>query len=171
MLSRTAVAPLLVLALASGACSSAKEPFLHKRHRLDYAVQDRELRDLQFYISSEVLARAENTTDPSGVIVVPAGTPGLVAEVGPNWLRIVFGAGGRGVPFVAPGGDSVYILATAVPGGTFVAVRNLDDPVLYGGDGVRYRVVRGMNAHLLIRSKDFQKLTERRTHLPGETLR
>ena len=85
-------------------------------------------------------------------------------------LRVRFSRGGRGVPFTAPGGDSVYILATAVQGGEFVAVRELDSPSLFA-EGVEYRVIRGVNAHLLMNSKDFEKLVERRTHLEGQLRR
>jgi len=161
-----------LLAFLIVGCATPKQTFLHKSHRENFALQADELEGVQFYISTEVLARDEIAGDtPAGVIILPVGTPGAVTEVGPNWLRVSFSAQGEGAYFVTvpdpASPDSAYWLATRVEQGSEpVRVKDLDDKVIHTRAG-DFRVVYGDAARLLIDSRQLQELIAKRTHLPG----
>ena len=109
---------------------------------------------LQFYISGEVLAHRIEDRSPtatSDVVIVAAGTPGLVREVGSDWLRVAFTEGGEGVLFrLRPDrSDSVYALATTAESGQIVLVSRLPEPVLTTG-GRRFKIISGATAYLLV---------------------
>lgn len=168
-------APVLgMLVLLGAACSTPKEPLLQVRHRVNYALQDHELKGAQYFISQEVKAMSEAPElvgTPEGVVIVPLGTAGAATEVGPNWIRVSFSAGGRGVPFVAVDSktDSAYWIATEIEGESgFHALRHAKTNIIRV-DGIDYRIVYGTNARLLISSKDLEKLIEERPHLKGRT--
>ncbi|MHC4138109.1 MAG: hypothetical protein ACYS0K_24480 [Planctomycetota bacterium] len=172
---RAAGALVLLAVLFSAGCSTPKQVFMHKWHRGNYAISDEELKTVQFYISTEILAKSlapgqEGT--PEGIVIVPEETPGVATEVGPGWLRISFQEGGRGVPFVtvvSQSGDSAYWLGTEVEGqGGFRRLRDLPEKVLRV-EGTAYQLVHGGNARLLIGAKDLEKLIEQRTHIQGRT--
>ncbi|MBW2415697.1 MAG: hypothetical protein JRG76_14420 [Deltaproteobacteria bacterium] len=161
------------LLLALTACSTPRQTFLHQSHRTNYALQPDEIEASQFYISSEILARnldPATVNTPAGVIVVPVGTPGGVVEVGDDWLRVSFTAGGAGVIFTTvrdQSADSAYWLATAVEGQDgFVPVKDTKDKVLRTKAG-NYEVVYGHTARLLINSDQLEALKQSRTHLQG----
>lgn len=83
-------AALLLLA----ACATPTQTFLHRAHRQNFALRPDELESIQFYVSTEILARNEAQPDsPAGVVIVPVGTPGAVLEVGENWMRVSFSEG------------------------------------------------------------------------------
>lgn len=162
--------PTLVLLAA---CATPKEIFLHGWHRENYAIGAEELKQLQFYISTQVLAQEDSASQSpaaaESVILVPDGTPGLVTGAGPNWLRVSFQEGGSGVPFLADpkGGDDSYWLATEVPGQPgFRKVKELSEKVLRQ-QGRAYRVVYGSSAQLLVSSRDLEQLIAQRRHLEG----
>jgi hypothetical protein len=171
----TARSLVLLALLVSAGCATPTEPFFQRRHRETYALQDAELKRVQFYISTEVLAkdldpRASGTA--AGVVILPEETPGVATEVGPNWIRVSFMEGGSGAPFVAmvgQSGDSAYWLATQVEGRSgYVPVKDLKEKVLRAG-GRTFKLVYGSSARLLINSEDLQKLIETRSHIPGRT--
>ena len=172
MVGRRAVWMLVPWLALGSACGTPKEPLLQVRHRLDYALQDEELERVQYFISQEVKAMSEApglAGTPQGVVILPLGTPGAATAVGPNWIRVSFSPGGRGVPFVAVDSktDSAYWIATELEGEPgYHALRHAKTDILRV-DGVDYRLVYGTNARLLISSKDLQKLIEKRPHLPG----
>lgn len=160
----------LACGLLSGACATPSEPFYHQLYRERYAITDAELQTLQFYISTEVLAHAmgPGALTPGGVAIVPADTPGLVREVGPDWLRVAFRPEGEGVLFAirhGPG-DSSYMLATRTETGEIVRVSELPRPVLRQGEQ-SYQIVEGAQAYLLVNDKQLQELIERRPHATG----
>jgi hypothetical protein len=105
------------------------------------------------------------------VIVVPTGTPGVATEVGPDWVRVAFTKGGGGVVFStveSRSGDSAYWLATELPQGGYAAVRHEKEKILLVR-GVRYLIVHGYDARLLVNNKDLQKLIDSRTRAEGVT--
>ncbi len=172
MLRYRAAGSLALLALfCLPGCSTPKQLFLHEWHRENYALQDRELKDVQFFISTDVLARnSEPGEGAAGVIIVPMGTPGVATEVGPDWIRVSFQEGGRGVPFVTvptKSGASPYWLATELEGQQgYRALRDLPDRVLRV-EGTAYKIETGYSARLLISSKDLKELISERTHIQG----
>jgi hypothetical protein len=167
-LSICAFATLAVLSAIG--CSTPTEVFLHQRHREDFALQPKELEKLQFYISREVLARNTDPADantPQSVIILKEGTPGVVLDTGPTWLRVSFQQGGKGIFFVTvPERESAYWLATKLEDGQLAAMR--DQPTRLLSDGIdTYRVVFGSNARLLVNGKELQRLIATRTTLQG----
>lgn len=161
---------LVVLAGLVLACA-AKQPFMHKQHRENFALQPDELTGLQFYVSTEVLAKNLSDASPEGVVVVPANTPGRVLEVGPNWLRVSFQKGGSGVYFMAPEDapiDASYWLATRMAGQPGLQrLRDQAEPVLVTEAG-EFRVVYGASARLLVDAGQLEKLMKERRHLSGQ---
>lgn len=162
------LAALVMLA----ACAAPQQTFLHRRHRENFALQADELRSVQFYISTEVLARDESAGDtPEGVLVLPIGTPGAVTEVGPSWLRVSFSPRGDGVYFATTSDstqpDSAYALATRMnPDAPPIRVQELKDHRILTGER-ELRIVYGDTARLMIDAGQLQKLIDSRTHLPG----
>jgi hypothetical protein len=149
------------------ACSSAppaafNPPFYERTLRQSYAITPDEIKTLQFYISGEVLAHRIEDRSPTAtpdVVIVPAGTPGLVREVGSDWLRVAFTEGGEGVLFRlrVDRSDSVYALATTTESGEIVLVSRLPEPVLTTG-GRRFKIVSGGTAYLLVNNDDLNRL-------------
>jgi hypothetical protein len=130
---------------------------------------------MQFYTSAPVLAKraspggAPATAD--SVVVVDEGTPGRVTDAGPDWLRVAFQPGGRGVPFLAVtgrGGDSLYCLATETEGTAFQRLTERPRRDLRQ-DGVVYQLVYGDDACLLVDEEDLEKVIERRGRVSGWT--
>ena len=175
MQGRTAGVLVLLAVLLTTACATPKQVFMHKWHRQNFAISDDELKTVQFYISTEVLAMdltpGEKGT-PQSVVIVPSETPGMITETGPDWVRVSFQRGGSGVFFatvVTGGGDSAYWLATEVEGRDGLRrMRDLDEKILRVGDAA-YRLKHGSNARLLIDGKDLENLIKARTHVPGRT--
>ena len=162
-----------------GSCTSipATQRFSHEFHRKQYRIEDSEIRGIQFYISRDVLVHTESPTDrsPTGksVVLVPKGTPGVVTEVGPNWLRVSFRSGSKGTPFLAdPDAQNdiykLYSLATEVEGRDGLQkVADVEGSILMH-EGRRYKVTLGQDATLLIDSGDLQKQIDKRK-LGGRT--
>jgi hypothetical protein len=173
--SRTAGALALLAVFFAASCATPKTAFMHKWHRENYAIEDEELKTVQFYISTEVLAKSlapEREGTAESIVILPEETPGVVTEAGPGWLRVSFQEGGSGVHFVtvvSGAGDSAYWLATEVEGREgFRRLKDLPEKILRV-QGTGYRVVHGANARLLIDGEDLQRLIERRTHITGRT--
>jgi hypothetical protein len=162
---------VLALTVAVAACGTKPGRFYHLGHRKAYAIEDAELRGLQFYVSTKVVAHDLNAQGAQSVILVEEGTPGVAVAAGSNWIRVRFQAGGEGVVFLAPaaGSDSSYFLATeAEDGSGYRLVRNEPDRTLRDGSR-RYRIVSGSEAVLLVDAGDLTDLIEKnRTHVQGE---
>ncbi|MCH6562792.1 MAG: hypothetical protein IH800_10305 [Myxococcales bacterium] len=159
----------LFAVLFVAACANPMPSFLHTRHRENLSIDPQELKHLQFYISTQVLAKDLSTPGSEGVIIVPQLTRGMATEVGPSWLRVRFSEGGSGVVFVAvvTQGDSAYWLATEIEGQQgFHKLKDLPKKILLN-QGTAYELIYGDNARLLISEKDLSKLIEQRRHLEG----
>jgi hypothetical protein len=152
----------------------AKQPIdapFYLRYRQQYAITADELKAIQFYISREVLAHAmDGSPDvtPAQVVVVASRTPGLVREVGPDWLRVAFTKGGEGVLFrlQSDRADAVYQLATTTEGGKITLIRDLPEPVLTQG-GRRYKIIKGADAFLIVSHDDLDHVIESRPRPAG----
>jgi hypothetical protein len=101
-------------------CSSEPTtfPFLNNTHRQAYSVNEDDLKKVQFYVSTDIVAQVK---DPGATqsFLVPRLTPGVVTAAGPNWIKVSFRKGGADVPFVADPNqyDSRYYIASEVEGG------------------------------------------------------
>jgi hypothetical protein len=153
------------------ACT-AKETFLNVAHRQNYEIQVADFSDLQFYISTEILAKDASSTGGTAadnVVFLPEGTPGVAVQVEPSWIRVSFEEGGSGAVFLTDTTqrDDGYWLATQVPGEAgYRRVLDLEDPMLHAGGRI-FRVVYGAGAYLLVDKDDLEKLVSRRRHLKG----
>ncbi len=170
------ILPLVTLAFSACTPTTQMQVFWHDGFRKAYAIKDQELRNLQFYISSDVLAKKltpGGVSDAESVYIVQAATPGIVTEAAPNWIRVSFHEGGRGVPFVAivdQGGDSSYWLATEIEGEQgFWVVKDLPEKIIRV-QGAAYQLMRGDSAKLLVGSRGLEKLVQGRTHIQGRTI-
>lgn len=168
-----AAAALLAIPFLLNACATPpiNPPFYHRAYRERYAITVDELKTLQFYISRKVLAHAIDGSPgvaPEQVVIVDAGTPGLVRDAGPDWMRVAFTAGGEGVLFRtrADWEDSAYLLATATESGQIVPVSKLPEPIVTVG-GRRYKIIQGADAYLIVSSDNLDKLIESRPHATG----
>jgi hypothetical protein len=166
----------LLAGLLLAGCTTPKTTFMQVQHREDFAIQDDEILRLQFYISTDILARnLETRGEADSVVVMEADTPGVATEVGPDRIRVSFRDGSDGVYFLATdmqrGGDAVYWLATEVPGRAGLQrVMDLDEKVLVTPDG-EFELLRGYDARLLVSLKDLERLIEGRAHVPGRKTR
>ena len=173
--SRTAHCLVFVAVLLVTACAKpARHSFMHERHREVYSIQPAELENMQFYMSTRVLVKDVTTPEASqqaeSVVLVPEGTPGLVNEVGPNWLRVSFEEGGSGAYFLADmraQRDDAYWLATKVEGREGLhKVKDLEEKILLV-EGRPYKVVYGAEARLMVSAEDLWKVVESRRHIKG----
>jgi len=167
------VACVAVLVVAG--CSKRNvRGFYHVSHRQRYAITDAELRGLQFYISKDVVVHTQpgaggGAAEP--VIILPKGTPGVVVDSGPDWLRVSFEKGGAGVQFVADANrpEDLYWFATEVDGKSgFYKLSALPHTMLLR-DGQHYVVVEGADAVLFVDKRDLEKLIKSRRHVQGQT--
>ena len=110
------IAVISLLVLLSCA-NSSKIVFLNQTNRQNLNLEDKELKHLQFYISTNVLVQYDGPLGKKSILLQEA-TPGVVTAVGPDWLKVSFREGGADVPFVADsqGEYDVYSLATELPG-------------------------------------------------------
>jgi hypothetical protein len=165
------VSALLAIVAFATACAANSSALLHKT-RDDYAIQPAELRSLQFYVSTEVLARdLERPDSADGVIVLPAGTPGAVTDVGDTWLRVSFHPGSAGVFFLArPELEDGYWIATETDAeGSLARLKDSADLVLRVGDR-HLRVIHGARAFLLVHNADLEAVLGTRARAGGRTV-
>jgi hypothetical protein len=163
-------------ALVLTACATPKEIFLHKGHREAYAIQPEEMKDLQFYLSTSILAQERSSSHqavtPESVVRVEEGTPGLATGAGPDWIRVSFEEGRQGATFIAVATEtqeSAYWLATEVEGepGRHT-LKDLPEKILLH-EGRNFRLLYGSHAHLLVDTRDLEKLIASRRHVTGRT--
>jgi len=167
--ARTAV--LVGLFLLSACARRPLDPPFYREYRDRYAITTDELKKLQFYISAEVLAQAmdgSSNVTPEQIVVVPARTPGLVRDAGPDWIRVAFREGGEGVLFRLQNkyAGAVYGLATTTEGGGIALLSELRKPVLTQG-GRQYAIIQGANAFLIVSAEDINRLINSRPHAEG----
>ena len=172
---------LTLVTIASTGCDTItpRSIFSHQFHRERYRLTDEEIKGLQFFASSQVLAQTESADvieTPTGgnVILVKRETPGVVTEVGPNWIRVSFKEGGSGMHFLSnagsrAGGSSDYYIATTVEGSSELSmVKDVPGHIAIH-DGVRYKVVEGFNMMLSCDRVQLQALFDDRGIGEGRT--
>jgi hypothetical protein len=169
--ARALIGCVSVVALLSAGCITRTQTFLQNGHRANFALQDNELKQLQFYISTALLARNLALADRAGgVIIVKEGTPGAVVEVGPTWMRVSFSEGGEGVYFTTvdtPAGESAYWIATKdEQTGELRRLKDTTPRVIRSSAGT-FELLQGSNARLLVDSGDLDRIVSSRSHLPG----
>jgi hypothetical protein len=161
----------LAFALVLAGCGAAPQSRFLKQQREMYALGDRDLGQLQFFVSNEVVAHALDTPGAAGVLLMAPGTPGVAVGAGPNWIRVRFQQGGQGVVFVADPstrGGTGYALATEVDGAEgYRLVRDVPDRILSVG-GQRFQVVKGAHAELMVDTDKLRKLIAERPHVQGQ---
>src|SRR5262249_61598075 len=96
--------------------------------------------------------------------------PGLVGDVGPNWLAVAFTKGGEGVLLRLRNDkqSAVYALATRTADGKIALVSELPDPVVSQGDR-RFQIIRGADAYLIVGGKDLTRVIDSRRRATGLT--
>ena len=151
-------------------CSSTPTTigFQHNYHRQVYSFEEQELKKLQFYISTDVLAQYQDTTGTKSVLVEKL-TPGVVTSAGPDWLKVSFREGGADVPFITDlsRNNERYWLATAIKGEEdFKKIKELPERVFLH-KGTRYKLAYGANAFLLVDWEGWKKLVETRKATGG----
>jgi hypothetical protein len=161
------IAVISLLVLLSCA-SSYKTVFLNRTYRQNLSLEDEELKNLQFYISTNVLVQYDGPLGKKSMLLQEE-TPGVVTAVGPDWLKVSFREGGADVPFVvdSQGAYDVYSVATELPGQAgFHMIKNLPQKVFYY-DGTPYQVMYGDKAFLQVEEKELQKLLKKRILTKG----
>jgi hypothetical protein len=169
---RTAILLSLVGLIGSSACAT-QDAFMNVAHRRNYAITNAEIKQLQFYLSRQILARDVSagglTDDPNTVLLVNEGTRGAAVDVGDTWIRVSFEKGGAGVVFATDTTrqDDGYWLATKVEGEEgYRKVRDLREPIVFT-QGRRFKIVRGADAFLLVKEGDIDNIIKTRRHIRG----
>jgi hypothetical protein len=138
-------------------------PFLNNTHRQAYSLTEEDLKKVQFYVSTEVMAQVK---DPGATqsFLVPGMTPGVVTAAGPNWIKVSFRKGGADVPFVADPNqyDSRYYIASEVDGGkNFKRVTEVPGKV-FTYKGTPLTLISGADAMLLLDWDSWEKVAATR---------
>ena len=163
--------PLLSLIALGWGCASSKNAFLHVGHRLDYGIEDYEIRNLQFFVSAEILAHdlTRGASPSERVVVLPDETAGIVVDLGENWIRVSFEERGPGAVFLTdpPKREDGYWLATELESGAgYRKLTDLEKPILRQAGG-EYRVIVGVDAFLIVEDDAIEELLSQRRHLEG----
>ena len=143
-------------------------PFLNYTHRQSYSLNEDDLKKVQFYVSTEVVAQVKDPTATQS-FVVPMLTPGVVTAAGPNWVKVSFRKGGADVPFVADPklNDSRYYIASEVEGGkSFKRVTEVPGRVFIY-KGTQLNLVSGADAMLLVDWDSWHEVAETRKVTEG----
>ncbi len=159
---------VILFSLLVGCATKPSQAWFLQRYRENYTLNKQELQNMQFFISTNVLAQYEDTAGKKSVLVTK-GTPGVVTDVGPNWLKVSFRQGGIDIPFVTAqemkGGR--YWIATEVEGKEgFKEIRKLPEKVFLH-EGTRYRLSNGMDAYLLVDREGLDKVVQTRKATKG----
>ena len=162
----------VLLGLLVGCASGSKTiTFQHNYHRQDLSFTEEDLKQLQFYVSTEIVARYKDSTGTKSLLL-PGLTPGVVTSAGPNWLKVNFREGGVDVPFVTDLDhyNGFYWIATEVEGSTeFKKIRELPEK-FFLHKGTRYQLVSGSDAFLIVDWKGWEKVAETRKATGGRTV-
>ncbi len=155
--------------LLVGCASNPKTiTFQHHYHRQDLSFNEEDLKQLQFYISTDIVARYKDATGTKSVLVTGM-TPVVVTGSGPNWLKVHFREGGVDVPFVTDPShyNGFYWIATEVEGSKeFKKISELPEKVFLH-KGTRYQLVSGSGAFLLVDWEGWEKVAETRRVTEG----
>ena len=161
---------VIVLLSVFAGCSSTPRtiPFRNITHRQIYSLDEGDLKKVQFYISTDVVAQSQGTKEPKSFLV-PRMTPGVVTAAGPNWIKVSFREGGVDVPFITDPkqNDGQYWIASENEGGTeFKRVSEIPGNVfLY--KGTPFRLVSGADAYLVVDWDSWNEVVETRKVTEG----
>jgi hypothetical protein len=158
-----------LMCLLVGCASNPKTiTFQHNYHRQDYSFNEEDLKQLQFYISTDIVARYKDATGTKSLLV-PGMTPVVVTGAGPNWLKVNSREGGVDVPFVTDPNhyNALYRIATEVEGSReFKKISELHEKVFLN-KGTRYQLVSGSDAFLLVDWEGWERLAKTRKVTEG----
>jgi hypothetical protein len=151
-------------------CSSAPRtiPFQNNTHRQVYSLDEGDLKKVQFYISTDVVAQHQDGKGTKAFLV-PRMTAGVVTAAGPNWIKVNFREGGVDVPFITDlkQNDGRYWIATEIAGSK--DLRRLTElpgrVFLYKGTPLN--VVAGADAYLLVDWESWRQVVETRKVTEG----
>lgn len=158
--------------LIAGCAGNPPPRFMHQQHREAYQMTEADLEQLQFYVSTRVIAHDLDSPGPQGVVLVDGGTPGLAVASGPRWIRVSFTEDGSGVVFLADPtnrSDSQYTLATETADGGYQLVRTSKDRILRIGKR-RFAIVEGSNAYLTVDPDTLNQVVGERHQVEGNRL-
>ena len=169
------VGGVAALLITSGCAKRAVLGFYNVAHREQFAISDADLRDLQFYISKDIIVHSQPAPGlpTEAVIIMRKGTPGIVVDAGPDWVTVRFSKGGTGVQFLTDANkpEDLYWFATEVEGKSgLYKLSTLPRKILLH-QGQRYLVVEGSDAYLLVDKKDLEKLIGSRRHIEGQEVK
>ena len=161
---------ILALVCLLVGCSSAPRTisFQHNYHRQDWSFNEEDLKHLQFYISTDIVARYKDAKGTKSLLV-PGLTPVVVTGAGPNWLKVNFREGGVEVPFVTDPNhyNALYWIATEVEGSKeFKKITEIPER-FFLHKGIRYQLVSGSDAYLLVDWEGWERLAETRKVTEG----
>src|SRR5688572_14304832 len=166
--SRGCLIAALLCPLVGCASNPKTITFQHNYHRQDLSFNEEDLKHLQFYISTDIVARYKDATGTKSLLV-PGLTPVVVTGAGPNWLKVNFREGGVDVPFVTDPNqyNAFYRIATEVEGSKeFKKISELPER-FFLHKGIRYQLVSGSDAYLLVDWEGWEKLAETRKVTEG----
>ena len=159
---------VVVFSLLVGCASTPPIAFQNNSHRQTYSLNLEDLEKLQFYISRDVVAQYQDATGTKSLLL-PRMTPGVATGAGPNWIKVSFREGGVDVPFIADPNeyDGRYWIAAEVEGTKdFKKITELPEKsILY--KGVRYKLVSGSDAILLVDWEGWKRVVETRKVTEG----
>jgi hypothetical protein len=156
----------LLVALFALLASCASNPpiaFQNNSHRQTYSLNLQDLEKLQFFISTDVVAQYQDATGTKSLLL-PRMTPGVATGAGPNWIKVSFREGGADIPFIADPNeyDGRYWIATEVEGTkNFKKIAGLPEKT-FVYKGVRYQMVSGSEAILLVDWEGWKRVVETR---------
>ncbi|HEY7320222.1 MAG TPA: hypothetical protein VIE89_21845 [Candidatus Binatia bacterium] len=157
-----------VLLILFGCASAPPVAFQNNSHRQTYSLNLEDLAKLQFYISRDVVAQYQDATGTKSLLLARM-TPGVATGAGPNWIKVSFREGGVDVPFVTDPNqyDGRYWIATEVEGThDFKKIADLPEK-FFVYKGVRYQLVSGSDAILLMDWDGWKKVVETRKVTEG----
>jgi hypothetical protein len=141
---------------------------MNNSHRQIYSLNEEDLKKVQFYVSTDVVAQNQDPMAPQSFLV-PRLTPGVVTAAGPNWVKVSFRSGGAEVPFVADPtlNDSRYWIASEVAGSNEFRRVTAVPGMVFIYKSTPYTLVSGADAMLLVDWEEWKQLVETRAVTGG----
>jgi hypothetical protein len=161
---------IVVLFSILAGCASAPRtiPFQNTTHRQVYSLDEGDLRKVQFYISTDVVAQHQDAQGTKAFLV-PRMTPGVVTAAGPNWIKVSFREGGVDVPFITDlkQNDGRYWIATEIEGSKDLRRLTERPGRVFLYKGTPLNVVSGADAYLLVDWESWRQVVETRKVTEG----
>lgn len=154
---------LVALFALLASCAAPPIAFQNNSHRQNYSLNLQDLEKLQFFISTDVVAQYQDATGTKSLLL-PRMTPGVATDAGPNWIKVSFREGGADIPFIAEPNeyDGRYWIASEVEGTKdFKKIVGLPEKT-FVYKGVRYQMVSGSEAILLVDWEGWKRVVETR---------